>query len=65
MGNTLEKEVKKYKHEEEVDLSKRGLKELPPAIKKCKKLIRLMVNGNQLVELPPEVGMLFCSFFTQ
>lgn len=47
-------------HKEKVDLSFRGLSELPAELFSISGLKELNVNYNQLVTLPPEIGRLTC-----
>jgi hypothetical protein len=42
----------------ELDLSKKGIKELPPEIGQLTNLTELDLGGNQLSSLPPEIGQL-------
>ena len=61
MGNPLSKELREARNKDELDLSKwkKGpLKQVPPTIKLCKKLLRLYLHNNQLIDLPKELGFL-------
>ncbi|KAI8846098.1 hypothetical protein BC829DRAFT_399234 [Chytridium lagenaria] len=60
MGNPLSKELRHARNKEELNLSKwePGLKILPPQIKHCKRLLRLVVTDNHLIDLPPELSSL-------
>jgi GTPase SAR1 family protein len=41
-----------------LDLSKKGLRRIPPEIGKLTNLTRLSLNGNRLTSIPPEIGQL-------
>lgn len=57
MGNSAAKEIEKHKKKEVVDLRKKGITELPPAIGvlKCKELI---LAENDITTIPDEIGKL-------
>lgn len=59
MGNALTKEIGSHRKKQVLDLQKRKLKELPPTIKKCKRLQVLDIHENELIDLPLVLGPFF------
>lgn len=55
MGNSLDKQFKKYADKEEIDLSRQELKELPPAIGQCQMVVKLNISENDIGQLPLEI----------
>jgi Leucine-rich repeat (LRR) protein len=59
MGNAVDKEFKKYKNKETVDVRKKGVQELPENIgkflAKCKELV---LAENDITTLPDDIGKL-------
>jgi Leucine-rich repeat (LRR) protein len=60
MGNRITKQIRQARDKEELDLARwqPGLKVVPPHIKGCKRLLRLILTDNQLADLPIELGLL-------
>lgn len=56
MGNSLEKQFKKYEDKTELDLSKQEMRELPPAIGNLVRLVKLNVSENDLGSIPLEIS---------
>lgn len=60
MGQTLASELRssKYKKKKEIDLSNKGIQELPGAVSNLKSCTRLDVSHNDLISLPDEIGLM-------
>ena len=56
MGNALDKEYKGLVPLTEVDLSKKGIKELPQQIGKLVNVVKLNLSNNELVAIPLEIS---------
>lgn len=56
--HTLFEIISQLNQLEILDLSYNGLKEIPPAVFKCKTLKTLLLNGNEILEVPAKIKQL-------
>lgn len=63
MGSGNSKELAQQQDSQDIDLSNKSLKSLPPGLKKSKNLVNLNISNNNLTSFGVDLGKFYIAFF--